>query len=53
MNFVNTIIVDGKAYTVQDPNGVPRADFDSVMGDVAAALETLHSYAQGLGGGSL
>ena len=50
MNFVNTIIVSGQAYTVQDPNALPREEFTAALGDVEAALEALHAYAESLGG---
>lgn len=50
MNFVNTLIVDGQAYTVQDPNAVTQESFTVALGDVEAALDELHAYAQSLGG---
>lgn len=50
MKFVNTLVVDGQSYTVQDPNAVKEETFTAVLGDVEAALEALHDYAQGLGG---
>ena len=51
MKFVNTLIIDGQSYTLQDPNAVTRETFNTALGDVEAALEELHQYAVDLGGG--
>lgn len=50
MKFVNTLIVDGQTYTLQDPNAVTEEAFNTALGDVEAALDELHTYAQSLGG---
>ena len=42
MNFVNTLIVDGQSYIVQDPNAVTRqqlqTEVEEMVADLFAAL---------------
>ena len=53
MKFVNTFILDGQAYTVQDPNAVTQDAFEKAVGDIESALDAIHDYAQSLGGGGI
>lgn len=51
MKFVNTLIVNGESYQIQDLNAVTEETFTAALGDVEAALAALHAYAEGFGGG--
>lgn len=50
MKTMSTLTVNGEIYTVKDPNAVTQETFTAALGDVEAALDELHTYAQSLGG---
>ena len=50
MKHINTLVVNGEAYVLQDKNAVTAEMLEEKLGDVEAALETLHNYALSLGG---